>query len=79
MSPGREGPFPPLYGFIPALSGLMVLQAPWWPLLHYRKPPCLLPSAALRSTSGNVRLNDASGGDRSLLIFEELSSLQLFT
>lgn len=27
MSPGREGPFPPLYGFIPALSGLMVLQA----------------------------------------------------
>lgn len=29
--------------------------------------------------SGNVSLNKASGGDRSLLIFEELSSLQLFT
>lgn len=54
-------------------------RRPWWPPLRYRKPVCLLSSAALRPTSGIVSLNQASGGDRSLLIFEELSSLQLFT
>lgn len=54
-------------------------RRPWWPPLRYRRPVCLLPSAALRPTSGIVSLNKASGGDRSLLIFEELSSLQLFT
>lgn len=54
-------------------------RRPWWPLLCYRRPVCLLPSAVLQSTSGIVSLNKAGGGDRSLLIFEELSSLQLFT
>ncbi len=52
---------------------------PLWPPLPNRRPACLLPSAALWSTSGDVSLNKASGGDRFLLIFEELSSLQLFT
>lgn len=64
-------------GLNPALSGLT--GAVGRTLLRYRRPGCLFPTAALRSTSGNVSLNKASGGGRSLLIFEELSLLQLFT
>lgn len=44
-----------------------------------RLPPVAFCCATLRSTSGDVSLNRASGGDRSLLIFEGPCSLQLFT